>query len=327
MKASINNSTTQSILSKKYIIKNEIGSGSTSKVFEVLDSLTDEIKVAKIYENINSESFKKEINIFKMIQELDLETNIKIYEYGVDDLTINGKSEKAMFAILEYGTHGTLLDAVKNIKNGFTEDVCKYILLKILNAVQALHKKGICHRDLKPENLVFVGENYELKLIDFGFSAKFLNKNNQKKKLMKTVGTPFYFPPEILERKAYDGEKADIFSLGVILFTLMTKNFPFEKTNINETLNTDKNILHKYIKEKQYDKYWISIDEYLGIKNFPQKFKNLFVKMVAYNPEERPSIDEIRKDEWMSDIIDAGEEKLTNLRNKMINQITTSQQE
>ena len=59
MKASINNSTTQSILSKKYIIKKEIGSGSTSKVFEVLDSLTDEIKVAKIYEILIAKVSKK----------------------------------------------------------------------------------------------------------------------------------------------------------------------------------------------------------------------------------------------------------------------------
>ena len=322
MKASINNYNNQSILANKYIVKKEIDSGSTSKVIEVLDSLTGEIKVAKIYNNDNSESFTKEIKILKMIQELDLQTNIKIYEYRTDDLTVDGKSEKAMFAILEYGNHGTLFDALKNIKNGFSEDVCQYILLKILNAVEALHKKGICHRDLKPENLVFVGDNYELKLIDFGFSAKFLTKKNQKKKLMKIVGTPFYIPPEILERKSYDGEKADIFSLGVILFTLMTKNFPFEKTNINDTSNNDKKLLHKHLKEKQYDKYWKLIDEYLGIRNIPQKFKNLFVKMVTYNPEERPSIEEIRKDEWMLDIYDASEEKLTNLKNKMINQIT-----
>lgn len=322
MKASIKDSGTQSILANKYIVKKEIGSGSTSKVVEVLDSLTGEIKVAKIYNNDNSESFTKEIKILKMIQELDLQTNIKIYEYGTNDLTINDKSEKVMFAILEYGNHGTLFDVLNNIKNGFSEDVCQYILLKILNAVEALHKKGICHRDLKLENLIFVGDNYELKLIDFGFSAKFLTKKNQKKKLMKIVGTPFYISPEILERKSYDGEKADIFSLGVILFTLMTKNFPFEKININDTSNNDKKLLHKHLKEKQYDKYWKLIDEYLGIRNFPQKFKNLFVKMVAYNPEERPSIEEIRKDEWMLDIYDASEEKLTYLKNKMINQIT-----
>ena len=322
MKASKNILTNQSILEKKYIVKKEIGYGSTSKVVEVLDSITDEIKVAKIYNNNYTKGFENEKNIFMMIQELDLQTNIKVYEYGTDDLTIDGKSEKAMFAILEYGNHGTLFDALKNINNGFSEDICQYILLNILNAVEALHKKGICHRDLKLENLVFVGDNYELKLIDFGFSAKFLTKKNQKKKLSKKVGTPFYIPPEIFENKLYyDGEKVDIFSLGVILFTLMTKNFPFEKINIGETSNNDQKILHKYLKEKQYDKYWKTIDEYLGNRNLPQKFKNLFVKIVAYNPEERPSIEEIKKDEWMLDIVDASEEKLNYLKNKMINQI------
>ena len=61
---------------------------------------------------------------------------------------------------------------------------------------------------------------------DFGSSIKFL-KNNQKKKLKKPFGTPYYKAPEILENKEYEGDKIDIFSMGALLFVLMTKNFAF----------------------------------------------------------------------------------------------------
>ena len=226
-----------------------------------------------------------------------------------------------MYSILEFGNNGTLYDAVTKTKIGFSEDVCQFILLMILNATEALHKNGICHRDLKLENIVFVGDNYDLKLIDFGVAAKFVNKYNQKKKLYRLVGSSYYCPPEILEGKPYDGEKADVFCIGALLFVLMTKNFAFDEATINNTSFRVKKILYKTIQTKQYDKYWELLEKYFNIKNLSPNFKNLFLKMVAYETEERPSIEEIRNDKFMSDITHASEEKLIFLRNKMINEI------
>jgi len=111
--------------------------------------------------------------------------------------------------------------------HGFSEDVCKYILLQILNGVDTLHKEGICHRDLKPDNMVIGGDNYDIKLCDFGYSTKYINGDNNKKKLKSVVGTNYYCAPEILEGKEYDGVKVDIFSIGALLFTLMTKKTCF----------------------------------------------------------------------------------------------------
>ena len=61
--------------------------------------------------------------------------------------------------------------------------------------------------------------------------------------------------------------------------------------------------------------------KYYNIKNLSQKFKNLFLKMVAYNPDERPTIEEIRKNEFLADIVNASEEYIDLLREKMINEI------
>ena len=101
----------------------------------------------------------------------------------------------------------------------------------------------------------------------------------------------------------------------------MTKNFAFYEATIDNTSFKIKKILYKIIQTKQYDKYWELLEKYFNIKNLSQNFKNLFLKMVAYNPEERPTIEEIRNDKFMSDIINASEEQLSLLRKKMINEI------
>ena len=308
-------------LDNRYLIIKEIDFGMTSKVYKVLDEQTLEIKIAKIYENNSVDSFKKEKKIFKMLQALDLSSNIKYYSAGIGELTYDNTKEKKMFSILEYGNNGNLFDALIKTKNGFSEDVCQFILSLILNDIDALHKNGICHRDIKPENMVFVGDNYDLKLIDFGVACKFRNKYNQKKKLQRYVGSSYYCSPEILEGKSYDGDKADIFSIGALLFVLMTKNFAFDEAIIDNNSFLIKKILYKIIQTKQYDKYWELLERYFNIKNLSPNFKNLFLKMVAYNPEERPTIEEIRNDKFMSDITNASEEKLSFLRKKMINEI------
>ena len=101
----------------------------------------------------------------------------------------------------------------------------------------------------------------------------------------------------------------------------MTKNFAFYDATIDNTSFKIKKILYKIIQTKQYDKYWELLEKYFNIKNLSPNFKNLFLKMVAYNPEERPTIEEIRNDKFMSDIINASEEQLSLLRKKMINEI------
>jgi len=230
-----------------------------------------------------------------------------------------------MYIILEYGSKGSFFNALFRTKNGFTEDVCKYILLNILNAVDALHNEGICHRDIKLENIVFVGDDYDIKLIDFGLSAKFLDDNNQKIKLKKCYGTRYYCAPEIIERKPYDGIKVNIFSIGAMLFILMTKKIGFVEAKIQKDIENVKHLLYKLIKEKEYDRYWELMAKYYNINNLSPKFKNLFLKMVAYNPEERPTIEEIRKDEFMVDIVNASKEYIDSLREKMINEIENIQ--
>ena len=299
------------ILNKRYIIQNKLGDGKTSIVYKIKDLLTGEIKAAKIFDNNMKEEFEREVHIFKKISEIDIPSNIKYFESGIGSLTQKNQSLQKMFIILEYGNHGSLFDVLFKLNTGFSEEVCQLILLNIINAVEALHKKGICHRDIKPENMLFVGDNYDLKLCDFGYSTSFWDENKQKIFLRKTCGTISYCAPELFEGKKYDGEKIDIFSIGAILFILMNGKMGFLEATENDAL-------YNNIKSKQYDKYWDILENRYHMKIMPEKFKKLYVKMIAYKPEERLTISEIRQDEWLKDIQKLNEEQLNLLRKKMI---------
>jgi calcium-dependent protein kinase len=91
---------------------------------------------------------------------------------------------------------------------------------KLFGALNHMHKQDIVHRDIKPENIM-VAKNGELKLIDFG-----LAKRNDPNKFMNTIaGTPYYMAPEVLKGKY--NSKCDTWSLGVLLYVLMSGYLPF----------------------------------------------------------------------------------------------------
>ena len=309
------------VLNNKYIIKDLISSGSTAEVYKCIDIETGLPKAAKIFQKISINGFKTEAEIMEKISEINSSSLMKCYESGIKFLTQQEKSIQKMYAILELGNHGSLFDTLIKTEKGFSEEVCKYIFLEILNGIEDMHKNGFCHRDIKSENIVLCGDNYEIKLCDFGYSTKFIDNNNQKKKLDEPKGTPYYAAPEMHEGKEYEGDKVDIFSLGALLFVLMTKKFGFLKATIDNISMDYKKILYKLIKTKQYQKYWKILEKKCQINSLSENFKNLFLKMVAYKPEERPTIDEIKNDEWLKDMINATPEQLNFLRNKMISEI------
>jgi serine/threonine protein kinase len=109
-----------------------------------------------------------------------------------------------------------------------------------LMALSYLHSNSITHRDLKVENIVY-SENpdsedqfdkLELKLLDFGFAKKTKGQHD----LTELLGTPYYIAPEIINREEY-GQKADIWSLGVVTYLIMEGNYPFNGRNRNELFN------------------------------------------------------------------------------------------
>ena len=112
-------------------------------------------------------------------------------------------------------------------KKRISEQETKKIFRRIISGIQYLHGKKIAHRDIKLDNIM-VNENYEVKIIDFGFSL-FTTKN---KKLNLHCGTPSYMAPELVAKKDYLGSPVDIWALGVLLYKMLTGYYPFNGKKI-----------------------------------------------------------------------------------------------
>ena len=300
------------LIDNQYTIIEKKGSGASSKVFLVKEINSEEIYAAKVLKKLDiSESGEKEIKLFeneiKILNYLKEKTNnpfiIKLINSGEGEIVRPNKEiTKNKYIILEYAEKGSLLDYIYYYRNkGLEERFGKIIFYKILQGIQACHKVNICHRDLKLDNILF-DINFNPKICDFGLSE--FNQNE----FTDTVGTLKYEAPEILYNKPYNGFEVDIFSLGVTLFTLVTGTFCFQIAKRN-------NELYNLIKNKKYEKYWKKFEN-LGI-NLSNNFKNLFLRMVSYNPKERPIIEDILNDEWIKDIKDLNKEKFIELENEV----------
>lgn len=127
---------------------------------------------------------------------------------------------------MEFIGGGELFYYVKTAR--FSEEVCRYYCRQICDVVDHIHKRGFAHRDIKLQNFL-VDKNFNLKIIDFGFTSSlkgraFGVKHDHKHadRLMGTdCGTPFFKAPEVSSGELYDGTTADVFSLGVVFFCLM----------------------------------------------------------------------------------------------------------
>lgn len=110
-----------------------------------------------------------------------------------------------------------------------------YVFRQMMCAMEYCHSFNICHRDLKPENIL-LSEDGEVKIIDFGMAA--LHQNGQK--LQTACGSPHYAAPELLKSKTYRGDKADIWSMGVILFAMLAQRLPFDDPHLPTMLSMSK---------------------------------------------------------------------------------------
>ena len=108
-------------------------------------------------------------------------------------------------------------------KGRLAEEEASQIFAQILLGIEYIHKMGIVHRDLKPENLLLDYKN-RVKVVDFGLS----NIYRRGEKLLTACGSPCYAAPEMISGKEYNGVNVDIWSCGVILYTLLCGCLPFE---------------------------------------------------------------------------------------------------
>ena len=279
----MDSSDTRELIDSKYIIKEKIGSDNSSNIFLVKDKEKNQLYVAKVFKEENK--YEREVNILNILEEKNIPNIQNIIDYGEGEIIRKKRKPiKRGYYILEYAPNPNLFDNIYYKKSGLGEIDSKVIFFKIMKGIQSLHANNICHRNLLLENIL-LDKDFCPKISDFGFAC--INSPN----LGDNLGPFIAKPSEINEEKQYDGIKADIFSLGVLLFTL-TVGSPGFKSATNE----DK--FYQKIKNRELDEYWTIVDG----TNLSNDFKDLYAKMVSYDPNQRPSAEDILKHDWFKEI-------------------------
>ena len=268
-------------IDNKYIIEKELGVGAYSIVYQVKEKEKGDEYAAKVIIHYQ----KNEIKISQILSSTNSPYIIKFIKFDQGEIKVRNKVEFRSYIIYELCPKGSLEKYLSYGLGGFDENQSKFIFSEILIGIQECHKKGICHLDIKAEN-IFLGNEFNIKIGDFGFSStnSFLEGD---------YGTRGYKAPEVTNDKEYDGIKADIFSLGVLLLNIRTGKFLFKEAN-----ESKEKTVYDLVKDKD-QRIW-NIVESNDITGLSDEFKSLFLRMVSLNPKDRPSIDDILKDKWFN---------------------------
>ena len=235
------------------------GSGAFGRVYNA-HSRTDEDTLFAIKQmDIDGLSVKKVemiSNEVKILNSLDHPNIVKYYEIYQD--------KHNLYIVMENWRGETMFNKMVNGAK-FSEKACWRIAQKLLRAINHCHTGKVTHRDIKPENVI-LDDHDNPKLIDFG-----LSKNATAQQILKSMaGTPYYMAPEILMGKIYK-EKVDIWSLGVLFYTILWGYRPFDGQRAEDVFDAVKS--GKY---KMSGKNWSKISS---------SARNLVSKMLVLNPK------------------------------------------
>ncbi|CAM9478377.1 unnamed protein product [Ectocarpus sp. 8 AP-2014] len=199
----------------------------------------------------------------------------------------NGELTNAPILVLELCEKGELFELLSQ-PGGFPPVVCKEYFRQLMCGIKFCHDNGVCHRDLKPENLL-LDSDFTLKIADFGFAAL----GRERMICRSIVGSRTYMAPEVLnlgqsyaygDDAAYDATKADVWSSGVILFTMLAGHPPMEKANESDWW-------FRALKLGRQDLFWQSHQN--TAPPLPEDAKHLIQAMLTVNPAHRINVDQI----------------------------------
>ncbi|XP_057323544.1 serine/threonine-protein kinase MARK2-like isoform X8 [Microplitis mediator] len=259
----------------KYKLLKTIGKGNFAKVKLAKHIPTGKEVAIKIIDKtqLNPGSLQKLFREVRIMKMLDHPNIVKLFQVI--------ETEKTLYLVMEYASGGEVFDYLV-LHGRMKEKEARAKFRQIVSAVQYCHQKKIIHRDLKAENLLLDSE-MNIKIADFGFSNEFTPGN----KLDTFCGSPPYAAPELFQGKKYDGPEVDVWSLGVILYTLVSGSLPFDGSTLRE-------LRERVLRGKYRIPFYMSTD-----------CENLLKKFLVLNPTKRASLEvrgdkNIMKDKWMN---------------------------
>lgn len=256
-----------------YKLVKVIGKGSFGKVYLGLQLLTNRMVAIKCLEK----NWIKDRGVrSKILQEIDILKSASTVPQIVRLLEVF-ENKTYVFLVMVYAKGGDLLRYIKN-KTRLCEDEARDMFLKILTGVCGLHSRKILHRDIKLDNIL-LDEHNEPAICDFGVSRRMTDGEV----IHEQCGTPAYIAPEIITGDGYSGLKADVWSMGIMLFAMLIGKMPFKGSTISD--------LHLSITTAAF-----KIPEQPKIS---AEAKDLIHKMLTVDPDKRLSSFEVLKHSWL----------------------------
>jgi serine/threonine protein kinase len=255
-----------------YSVQKVIGQGSTSVVVEVTDRRSGKDYAVKVMSRKDLQAqnllhmIEREVTL---LRRLSHERVLHFHEFvSQGDL---------LFIVTENCCDGDLLSWIMEgrLKQKL---IVKQLFYEVVLAVQYLHEQGIAHNDIKPENVMVDGCG-QAKLVDFGYAKDKLIAGDDAK-----CGTLMYAAPELLRPGSYHTQKADIWSLGILLYAMATGKFPFDGED-------DRQIVRQIRQGKL--KFPRSID---------RDIETMIRRLTTLNANERPTITAVVEDHFFDEV-------------------------
>ncbi|CAG9315316.1 unnamed protein product [Blepharisma stoltei] len=262
-----------------YSIIKEIGKGNYGTVFLAIENSTgDEFAVKSISKELIAKSkrgisaISNEINTMRKLNHPNIISLYKVYESATD-----------IHMVFDYAADGNLREKIEN--NGpMSEDQAASFLENLLFAINYMHSQNIIHRDIKLENILFMSKEdpNDFKICDFGLACELEELSGSR------CGTPGYIAPEILRKEKYDF-KADIYSVGILLYHLLTGKSPFTGSSLGS----------KTVVLIQNRNNTINFKEQ-RLKSISKQGIDTIRKLTSNNPDNRPNAQEALEFPWIS---------------------------
>lgn len=250
------------IIADRYKIINKIGSGGTADVYLAWDGKLNRYVAIKILSKTYASEknfvarFKKEAQILARLNDPNI---VAIYDWGQYD--------NSYFICMEYA-EGQSLEEIIDKQGIISPEVTARYAIQICSALEVAHKNNLIHRDIKPQNIIVTPDG-TVKITDFGIAKSLIEDNT---KTINILGTAYYISPEQAQGKILS-YSTDIYSLGVVLYEMLTADLPFRGENSIE-------ISLKHINEKP-------IRPSALVSNIPPEIEKILMHCIEKNPQKR----------------------------------------
>ena len=274
-----------------------MGKGADAVVYRGFNRYNLEKVAIKVIQLDDPQNLKRRRDLVSNLRR-ESQVLVGLHHHGVMKLLDVYEDERRYVMVLECAFGGSLFERLIRIKK-FSEPQAKNILSRITEAVKYIHSKDIVHRDLKPENILFKSHDSmdKIMIADFGYAIHCTGNV-----LKDQLGTPNYVAPEVLLRHAY-GKSVDVWALGVILFIMLSGNFPFN--------HSDQTTLFRTIVKGEFS-FEVDKHKWVGVS---EDAKDLIRKILVVEESKRFALDQILEHPWMNDAVckDCDMEGSTNL--------------